>query len=52
MVNIAKQKDKKSEKSPETKKTKKESAREEKCALKKFTDKLYGGINFTWPRLI
>ncbi len=52
MINMSKQEDKKSEKSPETKKTKKESARAEKCTLRKFADKLYGGINITWPRLI
>lgn len=49
---MSKQEDKKSEKSPETKKTKKESAGAEKCTLRKFADKLYGGINITWPRLI
>ena len=52
MINMSKQEDKKSEKSPETKKTKKESAGAEKCTLRKFADKLYGGINITWPRLI
>ena len=52
MINMSKQEDKKSEKSPETKKTKKESAGAEKSALRKFADKLYGGINITWPRLI
>ena len=52
MVNMSKQENKKSEKSPETKKIKKDSAKEEKCTLRKITDKLYGGINFTWPRLI
>ena len=49
---MSKQEDKKSEKSLETKKTKKESAGAEKCTLRKFADKLYGGINITWPRLI
>ena len=49
---MSKQEDKKSEESPETKKTKKESAGAEKCTLRKFADKLYGGINITWPRLI
>ena len=49
---MSKQEDKKSEKSPETKKTKKESAGAEKCTLRKIADKLYGGINITWPRLI
>ena len=52
MVNMTKQEDKPSKKTPETKKTKKDSAKEEKCAFKKITDKLYGGISFTWPRLI
>ena len=39
-------------KSPEAKKNKKSSVKEEKCTLKKLIDKLYGGINFTWPKLI
>jgi hypothetical protein len=52
MVNMTKKEDKKSEESSETKSTKRESSKAEKCTLRKVTDKLYGGINFTWPRLI
>ena len=49
---MSKHGDSKSVKSPETKKNKKSSVKEEKCTLKKLIDKLYGGINFTWPKLI
>lgn len=49
---MSKHGDSKSEKSPETKKNKKSSVKEDKCTLKKLIDKLYGGINFTWPKLI